>query len=94
MFARVAPLIPKDVVKVAESGVRGPHDLLAYASSGADAVLVGESLVIARTRAPRSPTSSPPAPTRRCGRAAEILPRRVDRVTGMQVEPLRERWRG
>jgi indole-3-glycerol phosphate synthase len=45
VFARIAPLIPKNVVKIAESGVRGPHDLLAYASNGADAVLVGESLV-------------------------------------------------
>ena len=45
VFARLAPLIPEGVVKVAESGVRGPHDLLAYAASGADAVLVGESLV-------------------------------------------------
>jgi indole-3-glycerol phosphate synthase len=45
VFARLAPLIPKDIIKVAESGVRGPHDLLAYAASGADAVLVGESLV-------------------------------------------------
>ncbi|MQA96810.1 MAG: indole-3-glycerol phosphate synthase TrpC [Streptosporangiales bacterium] len=44
-FARIAPLIPPDVVKIAESGVRGPHDLLAYAGAGADAVLVGESLV-------------------------------------------------
>jgi indole-3-glycerol phosphate synthase len=33
------------VVKVAESGVRGPHDLIKYASAGADAVLVGEGLV-------------------------------------------------
>jgi indole-3-glycerol phosphate synthase len=48
VFARLAPLVPKDVVKIAESGVRGPHDLLAYASSGADAVLVGESLVIGK----------------------------------------------
>ncbi|GAA1597226.1 indole-3-glycerol phosphate synthase TrpC [Actinomadura kijaniata] len=48
VFARVAPSIPKGIVKIAESGVRGPHDLLAYASSGADAVLVGESLVIGR----------------------------------------------
>ncbi|MBW8481077.1 indole-3-glycerol phosphate synthase TrpC [Actinomadura parmotrematis] len=47
-FARLAPLVPKDVVSVAESGVRGPHDLLAYASAGADAVLVGESLVIGK----------------------------------------------
>jgi indole-3-glycerol phosphate synthase len=45
VFARLAPLVPKGVVKIAESGVRGPHDLLAYASNGADAVLVGESLV-------------------------------------------------
>ncbi|MBA9006446.1 indole-3-glycerol phosphate synthase TrpC [Thermomonospora cellulosilytica] len=48
VFARLAPLVPRDVVKIAESGVRGPHDLLAYASSGADAVLVGESLVTGR----------------------------------------------
>jgi indole-3-glycerol phosphate synthase len=45
VFARLAPLIPREIVKIAESGVRGPHDLLAYASAGADAVLVGESLV-------------------------------------------------
>lgn len=48
VFVRLAPLIPKDIVKVAESGIRGPHDLLAYAASGADAVLVGESLVTGR----------------------------------------------
>ena len=44
-FERVAPSIPDHVVKVAESGVRDPHDLVAYAHAGADAVLVGESLV-------------------------------------------------
>ena len=44
-FARIAPLLPDSAVKVAESGVRGPHDVLAYASVGADAVLVGEGLV-------------------------------------------------
>ena len=44
-FARLAPLIPDHAVKIAESGVRGPHDLIAYANAGADAVLVGESLV-------------------------------------------------
>jgi indole-3-glycerol phosphate synthase len=44
-FERVAPEIPEGLVKVAESGVRGPHDLIAYANEGADAVLVGESLV-------------------------------------------------
>jgi len=45
IFARLAGRIPEGVVKIAESGVRGPHDLLAYAAAGADAVLVGESLV-------------------------------------------------
>ncbi|MGW1467750.1 indole-3-glycerol phosphate synthase TrpC [Streptomyces sp. NPDC002308] len=47
-FERVAPEIPDHIVKVAESGVRGPHDLIAYANAGADAVLVGESLVTGR----------------------------------------------
>ena len=45
VFSRLAPLLPDSVVKIAESGVRGPHDLLAYAASGADAVLVGEGVV-------------------------------------------------
>jgi indole-3-glycerol phosphate synthase len=45
IFGRVAGKIPEGIVKIAESGVRGPRDLLAYASCGADAVLVGESLV-------------------------------------------------
>lgn len=45
VFAELAPLIPAGIVKVAESGVRGPHDVLEYARWGADAVLVGEALV-------------------------------------------------
>lgn len=45
LFARLAPRVPRGVVRVAESGVRGPYDLMAYANAGADAVLVGESLV-------------------------------------------------
>jgi indole-3-glycerol phosphate synthase len=52
VFARLAPQLPDQVVKIAESGVRGPHDLLAYAAAGADAVLVGESLVTGKD--PRS----------------------------------------
>jgi indole-3-glycerol phosphate synthase len=47
VFEQIAPGLPSDVVKVAESGVRGPHDLIEYASAGADAVLVGEGLVSA-----------------------------------------------
>ncbi|MGH3273928.1 MAG: indole-3-glycerol phosphate synthase TrpC [Streptosporangiaceae bacterium] len=48
VFAELAPGIPDGIIKIAESGVRGPHDLLAYAAAGADAVLVGESLVIGK----------------------------------------------
>ncbi|WP_204032608.1 indole-3-glycerol phosphate synthase TrpC [Micromonospora qiuiae] len=44
-FERIAPGLPSSIVKIAESGVRGPHDLIRYASAGADAVLVGEGLV-------------------------------------------------
>ncbi len=51
-FARLAPLIPDDVVRVAESGVRGPRDVFEYAKQGAHVVLVGETLV--RGEDPRS----------------------------------------
>ena len=44
---RMAGLIPSGVVKVAESGVRGPEDAAALRAAGYDAVLVGESLVTA-----------------------------------------------
>jgi len=44
-FLRLAPRIPDHVVRVAESGVRGPHDVFEYAKQGAHVVLVGETLV-------------------------------------------------
>ncbi len=44
-FARLAPRIGDGVVRVAESGVRGPHDVIEYSKQGADVVLVGETLV-------------------------------------------------
>lgn len=44
IFARLASLIPPGVARIAESGVRGPHDVMDYARAGADAVLVGEAL--------------------------------------------------
>jgi indole-3-glycerol phosphate synthase len=50
-FERIAPGLPSEIVKIAESGVRGPLDLIEYAAAGADAVLVGETLV--RTPDPR-----------------------------------------
>jgi tryptophan synthase beta chain len=66
VFARLAPMLPDAVVKIAESGVRGPHDLLAYAHDGADAVLVGEGVVTGGDpraggrRAGRPPAAHPP----------------------------------
>lgn len=44
-FARLAPRIPDGVVRVAESGIRGTHDVIECARSGANVVLVGETLV-------------------------------------------------
>jgi carbon-monoxide dehydrogenase medium subunit len=44
-FRKAWPGLPSDVIRIAESGVRGTADLLAYAGAGADAVLVGEGLV-------------------------------------------------
>lgn len=45
-FARLAPLIPASCVRIAESGVRGPEEARLFARAGADAILVGEALVI------------------------------------------------
>ena len=44
-FARVAAVLPDDVVKVAESGIGGPEDVTRVVAAGADVVLVGEALV-------------------------------------------------
>lgn len=46
-FAKVAASIPSGVARIAESGVRGSHDVMDYARAGADAVLVGEVLATA-----------------------------------------------
>ena len=44
-FGRLAPLIPDDRVKVAESGIFSPADVQRFVGEGARAVLVGEALV-------------------------------------------------
>jgi indole-3-glycerol phosphate synthase len=43
--ARLRPLVPADVILVAESGVHTPDDVARLAEIGVDAMLVGESLV-------------------------------------------------
>jgi indole-3-glycerol phosphate synthase len=45
MFGRLAPHIPDDRVKVAESGIFSPADVQRFVGEGARAVLVGEALV-------------------------------------------------
>ncbi len=47
---RMAPQMPAGVIRVAESGVRGPEDAAALAAAGYHAVLVGESVVTAGDR--------------------------------------------
>ena len=44
---RVGAAMPADVVRVAESGIRGPEDAARLADAGFHAVLVGESVVTA-----------------------------------------------
>lgn len=48
VFRTLSANIPAGIVKVAESGVRGPADVADYAKAGADAVLVGKCLVTGR----------------------------------------------
>lgn len=44
-FARVRPLVPDGVICVAESGVRSARDVARLVDEGADAVLLGETLM-------------------------------------------------
>jgi indole-3-glycerol phosphate synthase len=44
-FQRLIPKIPGEIYRVAESGISGPSDAKFARSFGADAILVGESLV-------------------------------------------------
>lgn len=46
-FADIAPGLPTETIKVALSGVNNARELLSYAAAGADAVVVGTSLVSA-----------------------------------------------
>lgn len=46
-FERLRPNYPVGALAVAESGIRGPEDVVSAGVAGADAVLVGETLVTA-----------------------------------------------
>jgi len=45
VFASLIPRIPSEIVKVAESGIAGRKDVIFAQESGANAILVGETLV-------------------------------------------------
>ena len=44
-FERISPSVPAGCVTIAESGIRDAQDVITYAELGANAVLVGESVV-------------------------------------------------
>lgn len=46
-FADVVPGLPESVIRIAAGGVENSRNLLDYASHGADAVVVGESIIAA-----------------------------------------------
>ena len=48
-FAEIVPGLPETVIRIAVGGVQSPKDLLSYASSGADAIMVGESVMTAQS---------------------------------------------
>ena len=45
IFEKLAPLVPKDVKLVAESGIKSVKDVKLMADLGADAILIGETLI-------------------------------------------------
>lgn len=45
VFAKLLPLIPQEIVRIAESGIASREDVIFVQKHGADAVLVGEALV-------------------------------------------------
>ncbi len=47
LFESLAPRVPKDKILVAESGMKGVEDVRRMEASGAHAVLIGESLMLA-----------------------------------------------
>jgi indole-3-glycerol phosphate synthase len=91
-FAAVRDILPAGTTLVAESGIRGRADVEAAAGAGADAVLVGETLVLASDPAATAAAllgrqASGPMPaggrvTGSWGRRAELAPTHGSRTEG------------
>ena len=43
-FSELAPLLPSDCLRIADVGVRDPHELIEFGQAGADAVVIGATL--------------------------------------------------
>lgn len=80
VIEQVIDVIPSDVIAVAESSVRGPHDVSEFAKWGADAVLVGEALVTAECPydTVRDMVSAGQHPALRADRKARVRAARQD----------------
>lgn len=44
-FSTISPGLPESITRIAVGGVNSPRNVLSYASQGADAILVGESIM-------------------------------------------------
>lgn len=49
-FINLKPLIPKNILTVAESGIKTPQDIAIISKAGADAILIGETLMLSKDR--------------------------------------------
>ena len=47
---RLRELVPKDIIFVSESGIKTPEDINILREIGADAVLIGETLMLAEDK--------------------------------------------
>lgn len=47
-FSTISPGLPESITRIAVGGVNSPRNVLSYASHGADAILVGESIMAAQ----------------------------------------------
>jgi indole-3-glycerol phosphate synthase len=96
-FSALAAARPDGALLVAESGVNGPQDVVAYGDAGADAVLVGEHLVTSAN--PQAATAalvaagsrtgsaqSPGGPATRVAANIEASPRSATAAHGAQPQ--------
>jgi len=80
-FVRMIGRIPEDCIAVSESGLRSHDDLQKLQEAGFDAFLIGEHLMLASDRLPRSSNSSAPRP----GRSSRVVV--LVKICGITIGP-------